>query len=79
MQENDYRWFLDHYKELYQKYGHKFLAIKDEKVIGTYDSYAEGVRETLKTEPIGSFIVQECNGDKSAYTGYISSIRMCAF
>lgn len=74
MQESDYRWFVENYKFLSDHYGNVFLAIKNKRVLGVYSSYAEGVRHTSKTEEIGSFIVQRCNGDASAYTNYISSM-----
>ncbi len=70
----DYRWFLDNYSELFTKYGCKYLVIKNKQVIGTYDSYAEGVNCTAQTEPMGSFIVQLCNGTDSAYTNCIASM-----
>ena len=75
MQKKDFTWFLENYSELFSKYGSAYLAIKNEKVIGIYGSYAEGVNETLKTEPIGSFIVQKCDGSETAYTNYISSMN----
>lgn len=75
MQERDYKWFLDNYNALYEKHGAAFLVIKNETVLGTYPTYAEGVTETLKTEAAGTFIVQNCNGDESAYTNYISSLN----
>ena len=67
----DFKWFVDNYQALYEKYGHKFLAIKEKQVIGAYDSFIDAIENT-EEEP-GSFIVQECNGNESAYTNYISS------
>lgn len=75
MQKRDYAWFLENYSDLFGKYGSAYLVIKNETVIGTYSSYAEGVKETSKTEPLGSFIVQKCDGSESAYTNYISSMN----
>lgn len=75
MQDKDYQWFIDHYLELYKKYGSAYLVIKDQKVLGAYSSYAEGVMETAKSEELGTFIVQLCNGLESAYTNYISSVN----
>lgn len=75
MQKKDYTWFLTNYSELFSKYGSSYLAIKNENVIGIYNSYAEGVKETLKTEQIGTFIVQKCDGSETAYTNYISSMN----
>ena len=74
-QDKDYKWFLDHYDELYKKYGTSYIAIKEKTVLGTYSSYQEAVDKTKETEQLGSFIVQLCNGDESAYTNYISSMN----
>ena len=67
----DFKWFVDNYQSLFDEYGHKFLAIKDKHVIGAYNSFMDAVESTHE-EP-GTFIVQECNGNESAYTNYISS------
>lgn len=73
-QENDFLWFKENYMELFRKYGFSYIAIKDQTVLGAYPSYIEGVTTTLKTEPVGSFIVQECTGDEFGYTNFISSM-----
>ena len=73
MQDSDFEWFKENMPSLYGRYGHCFLAIKDKEVIGRYDTYAEGVMEASKIAGLGTFIVQECGKDESAYTNYISS------
>jgi len=73
IQNRDYKWFLENYNDLYQRYGVSFLAIKNESVIGAYKSYAEGVNTTKESNDLGTFIIQKCNGDESAFTNYISS------
>lgn len=73
MQDKDFQWFLKNYNDLYTQYGESYVAISNETVLGAYNSYAEGVRETMKSFPLGSFIVQFCNGRESGYTGYIAS------
>lgn len=75
MQSNDFEWFKNNLNTLFSKYGSRFVAIKNGRVIGVFDSYAEGVTETAKKEPLGSFIVQRCGKDESAYTNYISSMN----
>lgn len=77
MMNKDYEWFLEHYAELFKQYGITFVAIKDAHVLGTYNSYGEAVRKTSEKEPLGSFIVQLCNGDVSGYTNYIASMDFC--
>lgn len=71
----DFAWFKEHYIEFQNTYGNSFLAIKNKQVIGTYPTYAEGVRNTLKTEEIGTFIIQECNSECEAYQCYIASMN----
>lgn len=74
LQQKDYEWFLQNYDNLFKKYGVSYLAIKNQQVLGTYNSYAEAVRETEKSEPAGDFIVQFCNGNETGYTNRISSM-----
>lgn len=74
MQDRDYDWFLSNYNFIFDEYGSSYVAIKNRRVLGSYRSYAEGVRETMKKHKLGSFIVQLCNGDPSGYTGYIASM-----
>ena len=76
MQDRDFEWFKEHLTELYEEYGNAVLAIKNQKVLGAYSAFAEAVAEAAKTEPLGSFIVQECGPDESAYTTYIASVRV---
>ena len=72
MQDLDYKWFLENLQNLYKQYGDAYIAIKNKTVLGSYSSYAEGVKTTSKTEPLGTFIVQQCGADESAFTAYIS-------
>ena len=38
---------MKNYQELFKRYGHKFLAIRDEKVLGAYNSVSEAIGLTL--------------------------------
>lgn len=75
MNKNDFQWFVDNWAELYAKYGDSYIAIKNKTVLGSYDSFASGVRTTIKTETAGTFIVQHCTADDSGYVGHISSMN----
>ena len=72
-QRQDFQWFKENYEELSRRYGASYVAIKNQQILGVYRTYADGVRETSKAEPKGTFIIQHCNGDESGYTGYIAS------
>ncbi len=72
----DFDYFVENYKDFYQKYGHKYIAIKNKTVIGVFDTESQAIEEISKKYPLGTFIVQECNGDESGYTNYISSWQL---
>lgn len=74
--KNDFNYFINHYQEFYKQYGHKFIVIKDKEILGSYDTEWDAIDTTSKKYPLGSFIVQECNGDESGYTNYISSWQL---
>ena len=75
MQEKDFEWFKENYEELFNNYGDSILVIKDKKVIGSHKSFREALDITLLTEQIGTFIIQKCDGTKSAYTSQIASMN----
>ncbi|MDR3165584.1 MAG: hypothetical protein LBU13_08400 [Synergistaceae bacterium] len=60
---DDYKYFIDNLDALYKEYGHCFLVIKNQQVIGTYNRMDAAYDEARKTEPIGTFIIQECVDD----------------
>ena len=71
----DFAWFKENYPEFQNKYGHSFIAIKNKRILGVYNTYGEGVRETMKTEELGSFIVQACSPNNIAYQCSIASMN----
>lgn len=58
--EKEFDFFKKNMLSLYKRYGHKFLVIKNEGVIGVFDTFDEAVRKTIKKEEPGTFLVQEC-------------------
>ena len=71
----DFHWFVDHYMELYNQYGEKYLVIKNKRVLAVTDTYKDGVAKGKATEKLGTFIVQYCNGTEEAYTAQIFTCR----
>ena len=70
----DFNYFLKNYHKIYKQYGHTFVVIKNKNVLGAYNNITEALENTK--EPIGSYILQECNGKESGYTSYISSFNL---
>ena len=66
--KKEFQYYLDNQDELVKKYNHRFLVIKDCKVIGDYDTYEEALFETSKVHGLGTFLIQECTEGDSAYT-----------
>jgi hypothetical protein len=58
--DKDFDFFLQSMEKLYKEHGHKFVAIKDLNILGTYDTFNEALETTLKTEELGTFLIQEC-------------------
>lgn len=73
MQERDYRWFLCHYAEIYKQYGTSYVVVRNQQVVSTHRSFAEGVQYAQRRWKPGTYIVQYCNGDESGYVGSIAS------
>lgn len=71
----DYEWYKENLNQLYKEFGASILAIKNKRVIGTYDNFKKALDETEKTEEPGSFILQKCGADESSYTNFISSVN----
>lgn len=65
--KSDFDFFIENYQNLYEKYGHKFLAVKNKEILGAYDSVEETISDLAPAHEVGSYIIQECTGDESAY------------
>ena len=68
MIETEFSYYLEHQDSLVQKYNGKFIVIKDQNVIGVYSSHAEAYNETIKTQKLGTFLIQHCIPGKDSYT-----------
>lgn len=71
----DYEWYKDNLDQLYKEFGSSIIAIKNKRVIGSYDNFKKALEETGKTEEEGSFILQRCGIGESSYTNYIASVN----
>jgi hypothetical protein len=67
MQRQDYEYFLDNTDRFYKEYGHRFLAIKDQNIIGVYETFNDALENTLQKETPGTFLIQECLENREKY------------
>ena len=66
--KKEFDYYLAHQAELVSKYPGKFLVIKGETVIGSFDDQASAVLETQKAHALGTFLVQQAVPGTGAYT-----------
>lgn len=66
--EKEFNYYLEHQDELIREYNGKFVVIKDDAVIGEYESELEAVEETSKRHELGTFLVQKCVPGSESYT-----------
>jgi hypothetical protein len=66
--DKEFDYYLTHQKELVERYNGKFIVIKDQKVIGDYDSELEAIQKTAEQHEMGTFLVQKCEPGSQSYT-----------
>jgi len=68
MLDKEFKYYIDNQEELVNKHKGKFLVIKDQSVIGVYNSEIEAYSETVKIHELGTFLIQECQPGDENYT-----------
>ncbi len=66
--KNEFNYFLKNQEELVKKYNGKYIVIKEEKVIGDYETEADAYIETSKMHKVGTFLIQYCVPGEDSYT-----------
>lgn len=68
MLEKEFQYYLDNQKELLKLYNGKFIVIKGQEIIGVYASHSEAYNVTLKSNELGTFLIQHCLPGDQGYT-----------
>ena len=68
MLEKEFKYYIDNQEDLVKRYSGKFLVIKNRKVIGEYNSTGEAYDNAIKTEALGTFLIQHCFAGKESYS-----------
>jgi ABC-type phosphate/phosphonate transport system ATPase subunit len=68
MLEKEFEFYVKHQDELVKKYNGRVIVIKDQKVIGVFDSELDAVNETSKTHEVGTFLVHRCEPGEQNYS-----------
>lgn len=68
MLENEFKYYLDNQDELVKKYNNKFIVIKNQTVIGVYESHSDAYNKTVLSEKLGTFLIQHCLPGKDSHS-----------
>ena len=60
MLKKEFQYYLDNQEELVKKHLAKFLVIKDQGVVGVYDTKQEAYDEATSKYELGTFLIQHC-------------------
>lgn len=66
--ERAYEFYLHNQEELVKKYLGKLIVIREEEVLGVYDSYSEAANATYPHYKRGTVLFQEVREDESENT-----------
>ena len=61
MCDANYEYYIKNFDSLCAKYLNRYIVIKEQSVINTYDSFEEAYDDTIKTEELGTFLIQFCS------------------
>ncbi len=71
--KKEFNYYIKNQGKLVNKYNGKYIVIRGEEVIGSYDSDIVAIKETSKKYPLGSFLVQKCEPGTESYTQHYHS------
>ena len=66
--KQNFEYYQKNHKEIAKKYLNKFIVIKNQEIIGAYDTFEEAVSESSKEHELGTFIVQKCSKNLAEQT-----------
>ncbi len=64
----EFQYYLNHQDELVGTYSGKVIVIRNQQVVGQYDSHAEAYMDSIKKYDLGTFLIQLCTPGRDAYT-----------
>ncbi len=64
MLEKEYNYFLNNKDVLAANYHNRVVVIKNDELLGNYDSKEEALRETAREHELGTFLIQEISDEE---------------
>jgi hypothetical protein len=64
----EFEYFKEHQEELIHKYEGRFIVIRNQKVVGDYESEIEAYNSAKEQFELGTFLIQQAVPGTDAYT-----------
>lgn len=68
MFKTELEYFIANQDSLVRQYHGKTLVLREQSVVGVYDTPLNAYREALKQYELGTFMIQRCEPGPEAYT-----------
>jgi hypothetical protein len=68
-----FKWYLKNQSKLLKQYNGKVLVIRDNQVVGAFDSEESAYFDSIDKYEPGTFMIQKCTPGEDAYTQRFSS------
>lgn len=66
--QKEFEYYLQNQDELLEKYEGRYIVVKDDVVLGAFDTEMDALREISKKYELGTFLVQKCDWGDASYT-----------
>lgn len=68
MLQDEFQYYIDNQEALFGLYPNKHLIIKDNEVVGSFDTQMEAYNSATSRFDMGTFLLQHCTAGKDSYT-----------
>ena len=68
MLDKEFKYYLDHQKELVKQYNGRFLVIVGTQIFGDFDTSSEAYSKAIEKFKAGTFLIQYCSPGSGSYT-----------
>ena len=68
MLDKEFQYYIDYQTELVKKYEGKYIVIVNNKITGSYDTFANAITESKTKHKVGTFLIQQCLPGADNYT-----------
>ncbi|MBA3053182.1 hypothetical protein KKF70_03340 [bacterium] len=77
MLEKEYNYFKKNKKTLLRKYANKFIVIVGKKVVGSYATIENALKESSQKYSAGTFLIQKISENQDELTQRFFSANVC--